>query len=278
MVSDNDTDEHQSGSPREKTDPSFPGPMRSPAHEERVSDTLPAAAAVAANPAAAPRTPSPAAPVTSGRSASDPPASRTKAHTESIDELIDGLAGDGVLPRKHKPASDSKIVAAARKPAPPAPPEAPLPTVLVRPDSNPDLEHDGERRSDPTVLTPVAIARRSRGKTWLAGFMGIILAVLVLAFIRRATRGDEDEVVTPATAQGAVATTTSALAPVPSLPTMTTMSATPTVSPPVVPDDVRPVASGATVAPRVAASAARSAQPTPRSSSELEEFRKTIRQ
>lgn len=307
MVSDNDTDE-QSGSTRESTDPSFPGPMHAkksgtdpgfppasspsgkpPAHEIRVSDTLPAAAAVAPN--EKPKTRSSAPPAAGARASSDPPPSRPKARTESIDELIDGLAGEGILPRKAKPASDSKIAAAARPPAPVAPPQEPLPSVLVRPDSQPDAgmddSLDGDRRSDPTVLTPVAIARRSRGKTWLAGLMGIILAVAVLALIRKATRPDED--VPPATAHGAVATTTSAVASPPVAPTAPANAATSVAPSPessahavvapvesAKPRDVRPRVEASSAAP--ASAPARSGTAPPRSSSELQDFRKTIRQ
>jgi len=295
MGSPNDTDE-LTGPPRSETDPSFPGPItpRSLAAAEPPS-APPQAEAAAAVGAAAPRAPSDKPP--SLRPPSDPP---RRGHTESIDELIDGLAGDGQLPRKSKsgrprppggPASDAKIEAAARKPQPPAPAAEPLPSIVLREsgDSSRDglEDDDGDRRSDPTVLTPTVLARRTRAQTWIAAVMGIVVALAVLALLRSLTRSSDDAVAPASThSTGVVATAAPTAIPPATTVTAASTAAATTVTAPT-------GASGAaaspvvTAAPRptTAASAARSAAPAaattnarPTTSSELEDFRKTIRQ
>lgn len=315
MASDRDTDE-LTGPPRETTDPSFPGPIRPsqkkvktdpgfpppsgnvPAaaphephepHQMRVSDTMPATTS------AGKEAPVPAKPAARARvkPASDPPVSRSSARAESIDELIDGLAGDGHLPRKPKsgppPAGADAQSSGPRKPSSPAPAAAPLPSILLKPDSQPDYDDDDpEGRGDPTVLTPAVIARRSKATTWIAGTMGVLLAVLVLALLRQATRGDD--AIPPATTQA----TSGSGSGVPITPATTGNKAGSNVIPPATTGaGATPVIPSAAATPRdplqpsilrssvPAASASASGAPlraAPSSSGALEEFRKTIRQ
>ena len=303
MVPENDTDDIP-GPPREKTDPLFPGPIVPPKsagtdpgfpppsapaiaaaspHDVRVSDTLPAAEAALDQPAPAHR--GPAARDANSRLDSDPPASRSKARAESIDELIDGLGGEGVLPKKPKSSAPPGAMgneaqsSAARKPSSPAPAIAPLPAVLIRPDSQPNghaLENQGDRRSDPTVLTALAIKRRSRATPWIAGVMGVLLAVVLLALFRQVRRPGDP--IAPATTQSiATAPPRATVTP----PIATTQSSVPAIRSAEPIDDKKPNA--ARYVEPSATPPARSAPPPPQtapppSSNGLEDFRKTIRQ
>jgi hypothetical protein len=302
MVSDHDTEE-LTGSSREKTDPGFPGPGSnerqravpqaevSP-HEVRVSDTLPAAAkAGAVEPSPAPMRP-----------VSHPPPKPARA--ESIDELLDGLAGEGHLPRKSSakpppvpprpamPKSESALAAAPRPPAPKGQTPEDLPSVLVQKEAAPpaanleplppsDLDdNDGDRRSDATVLTPISLARRMRLGTVIAAVLGVVVAVGVLAFVRQVTHSSDDETVPAATAVSPGAKPATNARAIPQNTTERQPSAAPNVpTNAAAPTGASPQAtpSGARLPPPLPPVPQRPGSPAP-SNTSLDEFRKTIRQ
>lgn len=264
MDPDHDTDEIALPQKREKTDPLFPPPSNpAPLHSTPSNPGLasteaqppsgPAAPVVElAVPAAeAPPVSQPVSPeedrlsakVRAAVAAHDADAliprvsSAPPPRAESIDELLDGLAGDGHLPKKgalkrrdadrlaeldasararDDAARDEALIAAAgedppvRKSAPPRSP-APktatpedLPSVLLRS----DVTSVAAQRASDTILTETTQeARRGRAGTIIAAIVGMAAAIALLGFIRSVTRTPGDEM----PARSAIAPTTSTL-------------------------------------------------------------------